>query len=51
MKTQQAGKRLSGCCGDLWIVEISGGAVSCRVYKWSVNPVTNPNPVYNHTHT
>jgi hypothetical protein len=27
LKTQQAGKRLSGCCGDLWIVEISGGAV------------------------
>jgi hypothetical protein len=27
MKRQQAGKRFSGCCGDLWIVEISGGAV------------------------
>jgi hypothetical protein len=26
VKTQQAGKRLSGCCGDLRIVEISGGA-------------------------
>jgi hypothetical protein len=23
MKTQQAGKRLSVCCGDLWIVEIA----------------------------
>jgi hypothetical protein len=45
-KIQQAGKRLRGCCGDLWIVEISGGAVvpSC-VYKWSVNP----NPVYSYT--
>jgi hypothetical protein len=27
VKTQQAGKRLGGCCGDLWIVEISSGAV------------------------
>jgi hypothetical protein len=27
MKTQQAGKSLSRCCGDLWIVEISGDAV------------------------
>jgi hypothetical protein len=27
MKTQQAGKRLSVCCGDFWIVEISGDAV------------------------
>jgi hypothetical protein len=47
-------KRLSVCCGDLWIVEISGGAViACGselcVYKWSINPFTNPNPVYCHT--
>jgi hypothetical protein len=28
LKTQQAGKRLSsGCCGDLWIVEIRSGTV------------------------
>jgi hypothetical protein len=27
MKTQQAGKRLSGCCGDLWIVALSDSAV------------------------
>jgi hypothetical protein len=27
LMTQQAGKRLSGCCGDLWSVEISDGDV------------------------
>jgi hypothetical protein len=27
VKTQPARKRLSGCCGDLWTVEISDGAV------------------------
>jgi hypothetical protein len=27
VKTQQAAKRLSVCCGDLLIVEISGDAV------------------------
>jgi hypothetical protein len=48
-------KMLSGCCGDLWIMEISGGAViACssesRVYKWSINPISNPNPVYRRTH-
>jgi hypothetical protein len=50
-----AGERLSGCCGDLWIVEISGGAVTaCSseswLYKWSINRVTNPNLVYSHTY-
>jgi hypothetical protein len=29
VKTQQAGKWLSRCCGDLWIVEISGGNCNC----------------------
>jgi hypothetical protein len=48
--------RLSRCCGDLWIVEISGGAlITCCtetwVYKCLINPLTNPNPVYSHTHT
>jgi hypothetical protein len=42
-------KRLSVCCGDLWIVEISNGAVITSyeswVHKWSVNRVTNPHPV------
>jgi hypothetical protein len=32
MKTQQARKKLSGCCGDLW----------------PINPFTNPYPVYSH---
>jgi hypothetical protein len=27
VKAQEAEKMLSGCCGDLWIVEIRGGAV------------------------
>jgi hypothetical protein len=30
VKTEQAGKGLSGCYGDLWIVEISSGAaIAC----------------------
>jgi hypothetical protein len=53
VKRQQAGKLLSGCCGDLWIADISGGAVivcssgSCKLSK---NPFINPSPVYSHTH-
>jgi hypothetical protein len=27
VNTQQAGKKLCGCCGDLWIVEIRGRIV------------------------
>jgi hypothetical protein len=54
MKTE-GWKRLSGCCGNLWIVKINGGAViTCfpsRVYKWSMNLFTNPNPVYSHSYT
>jgi hypothetical protein len=52
VKTQQTEIWLNGWCGDLWTVEISGGAVvpSC-VYKWSINPFTNTHPVYNHTYT
>jgi hypothetical protein len=38
-----------------WFVEISGGAViaciTSRVCKWSINPFTNPNPVYSHSYT
>jgi hypothetical protein len=26
-------------------------AVPSLVYNWSINPFTNPNPVYSHTHT
>jgi hypothetical protein len=25
--------------------------VTSRVLKWSINPMTNPNPIYSHTHT
>jgi hypothetical protein len=25
-------------------------AVTCRVLKWSINPISNPYPVYSHTH-
>jgi hypothetical protein len=46
MKTQQAGKGLSECCGDLEGVEISDSAISLvvpsGVYKWSIHPFTNP---------
>jgi hypothetical protein len=40
-------------CSDLWIVEISGGAViACSsdwcVYKWSMDTINNSNPVYSH---
>jgi hypothetical protein len=41
-------KRLSGCCGDLWIVEISGGAVIacssdhvCKCKCVSITPTSN----------
>jgi hypothetical protein len=43
-------KRLSRCCGDLWIVEISNGTVPSHVHKTSVNQFTNPNPIYSHTY-
>jgi hypothetical protein len=35
----QAGKRLSGCCGDLWIVESSSGAIITRSYKWWISQI------------
>jgi hypothetical protein len=46
-------KKLSGCCGNLWIVKIIGGTViACSpesyIYKWSINPFTNPNTIYSH---
>jgi hypothetical protein len=47
-------QRLRGCCGDLRILEISGGSVitcSSGSCKWSVIPFTNPNPVYSHSLT
>jgi hypothetical protein len=55
VKTQQAGKSLSWCRGDLWIVKIRVAmkllAVPRRVYKWQINLFANPNPVYSYTHT
>jgi hypothetical protein len=33
MKIKQARKRLSRCCGNLWIMEISGGAVITCTYE------------------
>jgi hypothetical protein len=36
VKTQQVQKRLSGCCGDLWIVEISDSAVITCSSEWCV---------------
>jgi hypothetical protein len=53
VKTQQAGRRLSGCCGDLWIVGIGDGSViacSTKSCKWSLNPFTNSSPVYSHSY-
>jgi hypothetical protein len=38
--TQQAGKWLSWCCGDLWIVEINSGAVITCSSEWSVQVVS-----------
>jgi hypothetical protein len=54
VKIQQAGKSLSRCCDDLWIVEISGGAVITCSTEWcksSIKPFTNPYPVYSHPYT
>jgi hypothetical protein len=46
--------RLSGCCGDLRVVEIAMVlqllVVTSGVCKWSVNPFTNPNPVSSHAY-
>jgi hypothetical protein len=43
-------KRLSRCCDDLGILEISD-VVPSRAYKWSINPFTNPNFIYTHPQT
>jgi hypothetical protein len=43
LKTQQDVKRLSGCCGDLWIVKISSGAVITCSSEWCVHVVSKPN--------
>jgi hypothetical protein len=48
----QAGKRLSGCCGDSQSTETSDSAVitcSSEWCKWSINPFTTPYPVHSDT--
>jgi hypothetical protein len=53
VKSQQAARRLSWCCGFLWSVQLSDNAViivvSSGVCRWSINPFTNLYPVYIHT--
>jgi hypothetical protein len=49
-------KKLSEWCSELWSVEISDGTIiigSYRswMYKWSIKPISNPNPVYSHPYT
>jgi hypothetical protein len=48
LKTKQDGKTLNGCCGNLWILEISRCAVSKRSSEWCIQVVntsiTNPYP-------
>jgi hypothetical protein len=36
MKTQQAGNRLRGSCGDLYSVEIRGNALIPCISEWSI---------------
>jgi hypothetical protein len=43
-------RRLSVCCSELQSVWISDSAIiSCMICKYSINPVTTPNPIYSHT--
>jgi hypothetical protein len=52
VKTQQAGKGLAGAVVICEWWEIGGGAVivcsSSRALKWSINPISNPHPIYSH---
>jgi hypothetical protein len=53
VKTQQAGKDLAGAvviC-EVWrlTVALLLLVIPSRVYKWSINAFTNPNPVDIHT--
>jgi hypothetical protein len=43
-------RRLSMCISDLQSVEISDSAV-ITLYKWSINPIANPNLVCSHSDT
>jgi hypothetical protein len=35
-------------CKPVWLLELL--VVTICVYKYSVNPITNPNPVYSHSY-
>jgi hypothetical protein len=49
VKTQQAGKSLAcAVICELWRLAVAL-VVPSHVYKWSVNPFANQNPVYSHT--
>jgi hypothetical protein len=55
VKTLQAGKGLAGAvviC-ELWklTVAVKSLGLTSRVHKWSLNPFSNPNPVYTHART
>jgi hypothetical protein len=49
VKTLQAGEDVA--CSDLQSVEISDCVIVFVVTacKWSINPISNPNPIYSHT--
>jgi hypothetical protein len=52
VKTQQAGKRLAVAAVICELLRLAVALqlflVPSRVYKWSINPLPNPNPVYSH---
>jgi hypothetical protein len=55
VKTHRAGRGLADAvviC-ELWrlAVALQQLVVPSHVYKWSINPYTNPKPIYSHTHT
>jgi hypothetical protein len=53
VKTQQAGKGLAGAVVIFKVCRLAMAlkllVIPSCVYKWSINPFTNPNPVYSHT--
>jgi hypothetical protein len=42
LKTQQSVKRLSGCCDELWIVEISSSVVITCSSEWCIQVFNKP---------
>jgi hypothetical protein len=49
MKTEKTERVLMTCRVWRLAVALYLLVVQSRVYKWSINPFTNPNPVYSHT--